>query len=59
MYTGLIRIETNYFVAGIIVENNIVKDAAPILKWSIGKSIQYVKSYFQKSKKLKSWIKIP
>lgn len=41
----LYRITTGYFCAGIIVENNIVKEAAPILNWTIGKHILFITSW--------------
>lgn len=41
----LIQISSSYFVAGIIFKNNIVIKAAPIVKWMIGKNIDYIKQY--------------
>lgn len=39
----LYRIYTNYFCAGLIVQNNIVTKAAPILKWTIGKKFSNIR----------------
>lgn len=45
---ALIRIETRYFVAGIEVDDQgTVIEAAPILKWTIGKKLAKVKKWKQ------------
>lgn len=50
--TATIRIVSNYFVAGIILDNQAVCiEAAPILKWAIGKPIKELVDYFNK----KNW----
>jgi hypothetical protein len=51
----LIQITTTYFCAGIIAKNNIIIKAAPILKWTIGKDVIFVKNYFSKKKVLLKW----
>lgn len=37
--TELFQVTTGYFCAGIVVKNGRVVEAAPILRWSIGKPI--------------------
>lgn len=44
------QVENDYFCAGIIVINNKIKIAAPILGWSEGKSFDYFKSYANRKK---------
>jgi hypothetical protein len=34
----IFQISTPYFCAGIVLKDDICIDAAPILKWAIGKS---------------------
>ena len=46
----LYRVVTNYFVCGIIVKNNKVIEAAPIMSWSIGKDLSVIEKWI-KSKK--------
>ena len=50
----VIQIDTGYFCAGIVVENGICIDAAPILKWAIGKREQDIKSW----SRIKRWTEI-
>lgn len=47
---ALWQISAPHFCAGLIVVGDKVKDAAPILKWSIGKDWPWVRDYC-KSKK--------
>lgn len=42
----MIRVVSPYYVAGIIVDGGRVIKAAPILRWSIGKSFSEIKAYF-------------
>jgi hypothetical protein len=42
----LCRVEAPYYVAGLIIENGVVVQAAPILFWAVGKSWNYVRDYF-------------
>lgn len=53
----LYSIDTGYACFGIIEDNGVVKEAAPIANWSIGKSIQFVLSYY-KNKKQATVIKV-
>lgn len=41
----LVAIDSGYFYAGAIIENGICIEAAPILKWMIGKKEEYLKNY--------------
>lgn len=44
----LVRVVTSYFVAGLLVENGIVKKAAPILRWTVGKPLEDVYAWVKK-----------
>jgi hypothetical protein len=44
-YEVFVRVVTPYFVAGIVLVDNRVAEAAPILSWMIGKSGDWVRSY--------------
>jgi len=44
------QISAKYFTAGIVVTDDIVVKAAPILKWMVGKDIAHVKSYCKHKK---------
>lgn len=50
MNENIYQIYANYFTAGIIVKNNYVVKSAPILKWTVGKRIAYIKDYCFKKK---------
>jgi hypothetical protein len=41
----LLIIDAPHFYAGAIVENGTIKKAAPIIKWTRGKTIEQVKTY--------------
>jgi hypothetical protein len=43
-----VRVVAPHFVAGLIVVDNRVFEAAPILSWMIGKDQQWIRSYFKK-----------
>jgi hypothetical protein len=43
----LVRVEAPHFVAGIVLENDEVTRAAPILKWTLGKDRAYLRTYFR------------
>lgn len=51
----LVRVEAPHFVAGIVVESqsadSLCTDAAPILAWCKGKSVQEIRDYFSR----KNW----
>ena len=38
----LYQITSSYFCAGIITKNKIIIKAAPIIKWTVGKSISEI-----------------
>jgi hypothetical protein len=41
----IVRVVSSYFVAAVIVEDNRVVEAAPILSWTIGKSRKWLNVY--------------
>lgn len=43
---ALLQITAPHFCAGIVVERGVVVDAAPILRWTIGKRLWDVQRYF-------------
>lgn len=46
----MIRIDAPHFCAGAVVENSAIVDAAPIIKWMIGKTIDQVMDYCHRKK---------
>lgn len=48
----LIRVVAPHFVAGMVMEGDVVKEAAPILAWATGKERSYLRGYFSR----KGWI---
>jgi hypothetical protein len=45
------QVTSPYFCAGIVVANGVfIKEAAPILAWSIGKHINWFKDYCEKKR---------
>lgn len=47
-------IDTKYACFGLIVDHNVIVDAPPIAKWTIGKDINYVINYYKYKKKGKA-----
>ena len=45
MIEELYQITSSYYCAGIIIRNNIICKAAPILGWTLGKDIEWFKTY--------------
>jgi len=41
----LFVVDLPYFYAGVSVENNIVVEAAPIISWSKGKTLDMLKNW--------------
>lgn len=41
------RIEAPHFTAGLIFQNGVAVDGAPILKWAKGKQLKWMQSYCQ------------
>lgn len=50
----LIQIDAPHFCAGLIVKKGVVIEAAPILRWTIGKQEDSVRKYVY-SKGWKAW----
>lgn len=44
----LVQVSAPHFVAGIILKDGVVIEAAPILKWTIGKTQKWLREYFIK-----------
>lgn len=42
----LFRVTAPHFCAGLVVRDDKVVEAAPILRWTIGKSIYWLVGYF-------------
>lgn len=42
---GLVRIQASYFVAGVLMENNVCIQAAPILGWMVGQNAFRLSTY--------------
>ena len=53
MKEELYQIDTGYACFGIVVENGIVTRTAPISKYSLGKRVEQVLSYYRNVKKAK------
>ncbi len=47
-YETLIRVEAPHFVAGLIARRGRVVQSAPILRWSVGRDVRDVVSYFER-----------
>lgn len=41
----LMRVVARHFVAGLLIEGGRVVQAAPILMWTRGKTLEYVSAY--------------
>ncbi len=44
----LIQVTAPHFVAGITLRDGFVVEAAPILKWAIGRNRAYLSAYFKR-----------
>lgn len=42
----LVRVVAPHFVAGLIVDNGVCVEAAPILRWAVGKRSDWLRGYF-------------
>ena len=51
MSTDLYYIDTSYACFGLIVKDNVISEAPPIAKWTVGKDIKYVINYYRNKKK--------
>jgi len=43
----LVRVVSPRFVAGLVIENDRCTEAAPILRWAIGKYAHELRAYFR------------
>lgn len=50
MSERLARVEAPHFVAGLVTVNGHCTEAAPILRWAIGKSESELRAYFARKK---------
>lgn len=55
----LVRVVAPHFVAGIIIQSGQCIQAAPILKWAIGKNRDTLRAYFSKQGWKASIVGIP
>lgn len=46
----LVRVVASHFVAGIVITGDVCTEAAPILRWAIGKRREFLSDYFRKKK---------
>jgi len=46
MERRLVTITAPHYTASIIIANGVCTEAAPILRWAIGKTWRYLHSYF-------------
>lgn len=44
----LVRVVSGHFVAGLIVDNGICVEAAPILRWCVGRSRVHLREQFRR-----------
>jgi hypothetical protein len=44
----LVAVDAPHFYAGLILVDDVVTEAAPILHWTIGKHRTFLRSYFMK-----------
>jgi hypothetical protein len=42
----LVAVDAPHFYAGIVLENDRVVCAAPILRWTLGKNREWLRTYF-------------
>lgn len=43
----LVQVRAPHFVAGLIMEGDLCREAAPILKWAVGKDRAFLSDYFK------------
>lgn len=46
----LVAVDAPHFYAGVVLRDDVVIEAAPILKWTIGKSRPWLRNYFKRKK---------
>lgn len=44
----LVRVVAPHFVAGIVTDDDLCLEAAPILRWAIGRDNESLRSYFDR-----------
>ena len=44
------QISAPYFVAGILTKDDVCVEAAPIIKWMVGKHLSYLRTYCRRKK---------
>lgn len=56
MRERLVYIVSSYFCCGVIIDDHYtVTEAAPILKWSIGKHCREIKRFLERKKAFVKW----
>lgn len=53
---SLLRIVSSFFVAGAIVRDGRIVDAAPIIGWMRGRSVEYVRGYVARRGWAAEWV---
>jgi hypothetical protein len=43
----LVAVDAPHFYAGIVLTDGVVTDAAPILRWTMGKRREWLSNYFR------------
>jgi hypothetical protein len=43
----LVAVDAPHFYAGIVLQDGVVVEAVPILKWTVGKQRKWLSNYFQ------------
>lgn len=52
----LIRITSTYFCCGVVVDGNwVVVEAAPIIKWMVGRHLKELKTFLQRRNAFIQW----
>lgn len=45
---SLYQVDANHYVAGLVVDQGRIVQAAPILRWTVGRDMQRVQAYLTK-----------
>lgn len=45
---SLYQVDANHYVAGLVVDRGRIVQAAPILRWTVGRDMQRVQAYLTK-----------
>lgn len=54
----LVRVVAPHYVAGLITRDGIIVEAAPILKWSVGRSWEFFRWWCRRKGYEVLWLKI-